>query len=45
MDQEDDVRVLYVAASRAKETLYLVETGTPLQFNGFERLAQMMQVI
>lgn len=45
LDHEDDVRVLYVAASRAKETLYLVETGAPLQFSGFERIAQMMQVI
>ena len=45
IEDEEEVRVLYVAASRAKETLYLVETGTPLQFSGFERIAQMMQVV
>lgn len=45
MDKEEEVRVLYVAASRAKETLYLVETGQQVNFSEFERIAQKMQVI
>lgn len=45
VEQEEEVRVLYVAASRAKETLYLVETGSPLQYGGFDRLVPYMQVV
>lgn len=45
VEQEEEVRVLYVATSRAKETLYLVETGSPLQYGGFDRLAPFVQVV